>query len=287
MPKLIRLTDQEYHALENVWGHSQLEDLRRSPLLFYHRHVAHTLPPAETDALHFGTAVHVAVLEPDRFDQVVATIPTDVLTSNGAKRGKKWEAWRDDHPGMIHLHQADVQQIFQLRKTLRRNEALKAFVDAPGQVEATVTWRDELTGLNRKAKFDKLARFGKRAVIVDLKTSIDPYPEGFRKQTVQFGYHRKAATYCDGAEALGLQVAGFIFIAAPKQAGFDPIVYQVAASAIDVGRDENRALLNELARRLQTDDWHHPQFDTIHELELPPWKYPPVTVVVKGRTVTV
>jgi len=278
--KLLDMPAEDYHALEHVWGHTQMEDLRRSPPLFHGKYIAHTIPPEQKDSFDFGTAVHIALLEPERWDDAIVSIPIDVLTSNGARRGKKWEAWRDAHEDKIQLLPRDVAHIRYLRAVLRQNEALKVFLDAKGPVESSIIWQDEPTGLRRKTRPDKLAMFGKHrrneCVIVDLKTSYDPYPATFRKQMADLGYHRKAACCVDGAIALDLDVIAFVLIAIPKKIGYDPIVYEVARSAISLGREENREGLNDLARRLRTGDWHHPNFDTIHELDLPEWAYPAI-----------
>ena len=286
MAQTLKLSAEQYHALENVWGNSQLSDLAESPLLFYQRHIIKSLPPAESQAFDFGTAVHLALLEPHKFYGRVAPIPPEVCASDGSKRGKAWERWRDDHEGLILLHQAEVDRIVAMQSNLRRNEALRFLLHAPGPVEKSILWTDGPTGLRRKARPDKIAKSGNQCVVIDVKSTIAPYPEGFQKQLVSFGYHRQAAYYLDGVEAAGMKPTGFVIIAVPKKPGYDPVVFKLAESAIQVGREQNGRLLVELHRRLRLDDWHVDAFDQIHELDLPANAYPPIELIVKGQTVT-
>lgn len=284
MAEILKLSMTEYHALEGVWGNSQFTDLAESPPLFYERHVARSLPPAESETFSLGIAIHTAILEPGKFYDRVAAIPPDCLASDGSKRGKKWEAWRDDHQGLILLHQAEVDRIVAMQTNLRRNEALRFLLDAPGPVERSILWTDEDTGLRRKARPDKIAKSGKQCVVIDVKTTIAPYPAGFAKQLVSFGYHRQAACYLDGVEAAGMKPTGFVIIAVPKKPGYDPVVYRLARSAIDAGRQENRRLLRELRHRLAVDDWHVDAFNRICELNLPEWQYPEVQLIFPRRS---
>ena len=61
----------------------------------YHLQRTGKLPkPGPTEAQQFGTRVE-SMLRGDDCHEVIV-IPPEVLTSNGQRRGKKWEAWRDE-----------------------------------------------------------------------------------------------------------------------------------------------------------------------------------------------
>src|SRR6185503_13815919 len=71
---------REYLKIDAL-GSSRLEHLAVSPL--HYRYMS-TQPDEETDAQELGTALHVAVLEPDLFDSAYVIEP-DIARIGGAK----------------------------------------------------------------------------------------------------------------------------------------------------------------------------------------------------------
>ena len=70
---------------------SQLSDLNRSPLHYWARHVDPDRIIAEkySPALKFGTAVHMAVLEPALFMQTYAEGPMAARSTRGLERCRR------------------------------------------------------------------------------------------------------------------------------------------------------------------------------------------------------
>ena len=106
--------NEEYHKGPGL-SSSDLKLLARSPL---HYKTAKAIPPKETDAMRLGTAVHCAVLEPDRFEKEYAAAPEaiDRRTKAGKAHWAELEA-----TGKVVLSGEDAQMVRGMADSVRRH----------------------------------------------------------------------------------------------------------------------------------------------------------------------
>ncbi len=107
---------------------------------------------------------------------------------------------------------------------------------------------------------------------IDLKKCADPSPQGFAKSSANYGYFRQQAFYEFGHSAVfGEDLERFRFIAIGDEAPYPIGVYQLDATAVELGRQQIRKTLSEIAECYATGVWRHKWEMQTNELSLPFW----------------
>lgn len=259
------LSEADYRAAPG-WSYSQLKLLPDQPELFHGRFISKIWPLEPTAAMDLGTIFHQAVLT----GKPLPIIPEDVLSASGSKSGAKWKEWAEANPGPC-LKAREAEPILAMIDSVWADTQAAKLLQADGRVELPLFGTDGPTGLPIKGRLDKLCAFPGGVVIVDLKSTADPSPEAFGRQVWQQRYHRQAAFYSMLAVLSGECVEGVAFVAVRNAPPFECVVYQCDQAMLDQGFAENRAALDDLARRLKADYWHGATHNRITELTLPKW----------------
>lgn len=79
------LPNEVYHSANGI-SSTQLKDVRISPMYYYGRHIAKTIPREQNDAMLRGTIIHSYVLEPEKFEREFAVpeeVPAEVVSTSG------------------------------------------------------------------------------------------------------------------------------------------------------------------------------------------------------------
>lgn len=79
------LPNEVYHSANGI-SSTQLKDVRISPMYYYGRHIAKTIPREQNDAMLCGTIIHSYVLEPEKFESEFAVpeeVPAEVVSTSG------------------------------------------------------------------------------------------------------------------------------------------------------------------------------------------------------------
>lgn len=257
------MTRDTYAALAGVnW--SSLRHIADSPMHYRHR-LDH--PPAQTSAMVLGIAAHMAILEPERFESEVVTPPPDALASNGARRGKAWEAWRDAHADRVILTASEHAQCVAMAESVRAHPSAARLLDGV-RAEVPLTWRDEATGLACKGLVDALRPDG---VLVDVKTTSKGVgPRAFSAHVARMGYHAQLAHYRAGVLAEHGACPAVYIVAVESVAPYDVVVYEVDEDALYAGDEWRRELLARLAECMERDEWPGTS-SGVERLELPAW----------------
>lgn len=256
---------EDYAAIQAInW--STLKHMRESPA---HYRAAQSAPlTPDTDALILGRVAHMALWEPDR-------LLTDVVAwDGGTRRGKAWDAFKEEHAGKDIIRSRDLEPIRRMADAVRSHPAAGPILKAAGKGEQTITWTDTRTKLPCKARIDWLTDDGD---LVDVKTTADLSPVGFSRAVHRYGYHGQLAHYWSGCIANGLRVRRALIIAVEKTEPYDVVVYQLEngapEGALFVGRQMRDELLAELAACIDTDTWPG-RSTTIEPLDLPRYALP-------------
>lgn len=254
----------DVYASWDATNHSLLREVGRSPA-HAREYLVH--PPASTKDQDFGHALHVAVLEPDRFDaQYVLAIKVDRRTNVGKAA---WAEFCTANAHRIPLIPDEYEQCMAMREAVWTSSAAE-LLKGPGLNEVCAVWKDDETGLTCKARYDRLtARLG-WSVIVDVKTAVDGGMDVFARACARYAYHEQCAFYLDGAAALAPRERRFLHLVVEKDRPHCVVVYELDDQAIEAGRRRNRRALRALAKAKQTGIW--PGYpDGWNPLSIPKW----------------
>ena len=209
---LTNLANETYHAAEGYSSTTLRDALSGGMAKVQWRRQA----PRKTEdspALSLGTAVHTAILEPERFAAEYACAPqVNLRTNDGKEQMTAFEVECQDS-GKVPLKADDYATV-----TLMRDSALAyptvSELLANGAAELSIFYRTH-AGMLLKVRPDWLGCYGRALFILDVKTTDDVLD--FGKSVEKFGYHVQAAFYEHVIQqALGLQ-ADFAFCAIGKR----------------------------------------------------------------------
>lgn len=236
-----QLSRAQYDSLEGRTNWSLLRNIVRSPAHYRH---AVTAVHEDSDAMRLGRAVHLAVLEPERFRASIA------VWEEGPRRGKAWDAFCVEHRGVEILRQADYETCIAMQAAARADAVAARYLSG-GQSEVSVLWAHSTPAqgalpafnVDCKARPDFVAECG---ALVDLKTSKDASPDAFGRSAFNLHYHAQAAWYVDGYEAAtGIRLP-FVLVTVEAGAPHVVTVYRVGEDILQLGRAEYRAALERL-----------------------------------------
>jgi len=230
---------------------SALKELRRSPLHYKHR----LTNSKETEPMRLGTAAHVAVLEPDRFDATYAT--WGERTDSGRMRprnGKLYDAFVSANAGREILTEDQQIDAMAMQSAVRGCDAAMVYL-RHGDPEVTINWTDAHSERPCRGRVDWLTKVDGMPVLVGLKTSRDCRPFIFGSQAAKLSYHLQWAFYHDGYEAITGKSAKVVEIVVESAAPHDVAVYVVPSDVIEQGRAEYRELLELLAECERNKKW--------------------------------
>ena len=254
--------NEAYHAARGVSKSDLAEILDWTPA---HWKARKEEPREETDAMRFGTALHAAVLEPDRFAAEYEIAP-DV--DRRTKAGKEtWEAAQAG--GKILLKADQMQAVGRMRDNILDLHAVQVLLSS-GEAEVSMfAHLADFHPLRGKCRPDWLNT--EQSAILDLKTTTDARPQKFNNAVFEFHYEMQVAYYSHIYNLrTGDTLRAFVFVAVEKTPPYAAAAYVLDAPAIEYGGVECRRALDIFQRCFANDDWpgYSRQVETIG---LPKW----------------
>lgn len=234
------ISSYDYHHTIDAVSNSYLGRLSKVP-------AAAKIPQDETAAMQFGRAFHCYVLEKDSFYQqfvVPDTFPTKPNVRSTQKTKDTYGAWLQELKGLQPLTQDDLDTIIAMRDAVLLHPSASKFLQE-GVSETTLIWTDEETGLQCKARPDRIPD-GNKGVILDLKSTISADEYSFQTDCVKYGYAREAAIYLEGFGKLtGALYQDLIFalIAVEKTEPYRVECYTIESDFLQWGWGEFHRLL--------------------------------------------
>jgi hypothetical protein len=272
----------DYHNGEGV-SKSQLDLIAKSPAHYYHNQL-HKHDRKESEAFKIGRLAHLAVLEPELFNDTVVVAPE---CDRRTKEGKAiWAAFTDDlaNAGKDVLKQQEYTQVRAIQASVARHPAANLLLSGKGPTrELSVYWNEHVEPSVKYPMLDKDVLCRCRpdllippksvgnggGIVVDLKTTRDASPNGFKKSVRMFRYDVQAAWYLDGVNqgfAKGEPMfSTFLFIAVEKEPPYGVAVYQLDEADIISGREKARSDLATYAHATSTGvyDAYSPQIQLL------------------------
>jgi hypothetical protein len=240
-----------YHGTKAL-SKSGLDQFRKSPAHFRAWQDG-TTKNESSPALEFGTAVHMAILEPELF-----ALNYTLFTGDRRNKDGKMAYEAVIASGKIPLNQEQWDNITGAAAAVHAHPAAALLVE---KIQTEVSCFDSWNGVKVKARIDGLAK----DYIIDVKTTQDASPVAFGKSCAQFRYHVQAAWY---QRITG--VNRFIFIAVEKEAPYGVACYELDEQAISLGHIIIEEQLRTYVECEQLNSW--PCYSShIQSLSLPAW----------------
>lgn len=198
----------------------------------------HGLPRSRS--LDWGSAAHSIVL--GRGADFVAC-PEEFLSSDGSmyrtKEGRAWTQLQREL-GRIPLTPTDHAGIFAMAEEILANPHAAELLTDPGRRPEVSAYYECAEGLWMRSRFDLLS-----GSLADLKTSVDPHPDAWRRSAWKFGYHVQDAAYRTAfVEVTGDPDPGpMVFIVVQSKAPFVTGVYTLDREFERLGREQLAASL--------------------------------------------
>lgn len=250
-----QLSNEAYHSAEGI-SKSGLDLILRSPA-----HYRYAERKESTRAMEIGTALHCAILEPDRFatDYMLLREVTDRRSSAYKDACKVWS------PEKV-LTGTEADRVAGMQESVLSHPALGQFVKAKGRCELSVFANDPETGVLVKCRFDKLLD---AKLAIDVKKTQDL--RDFSKSVVNYGYHMQAAFYTDVWKwATGIDLEGFMFAAVEEMLPHASAMLTLDDEAMDIGRVMYRKALDTYAQCYERDEWNG-IYQELAPIQLPSW----------------
>lgn len=262
-PGIHSISNAAYHAGPGISKSGLWKLWNETPAAFRYAQDCHT---PSTKAQDFGSAAHVAILEPELFEAEFARGPDARGNSNAWKESAAIASFN----GMTLLKPADYDAVLYLRDEARKNPIIRQLT-SDAQIEQAAYWKDEETGELCRCKPDVYSR--KHGLIGDIKTTTCAAREQWTRRLMDFGYHVQEPYYSDGWQiAGGGPVNGFVFIVVESTAPHLIAAYELDPDSAEEGRQIYRAALRLYADCKRSGNW--PGYaDKIQELRLPKWAF--------------
>lgn len=214
-----------------------------------------------TPSMEFGSALHCAVLEPERFAKEYVT------HGKVDKRTKAWKDFCDTNFDKLFIH----EDVLRMADSIRSLPSLKMILDdAATVVEASASWTDDETGVLCKGRFDIYNR--DLETTSDIKTTRSASPDGFALEVFKNGYHIQGALYRRACRILGLPCSDFIFFCVENKAPFCAAAYRLQDEVIDLGEAQVVQYLKRLKECEATGQW--PGYSNeILSIGIPSWSF--------------
>lgn len=197
-------------------------------------------------ALAFGSLSHLLTLQPQEFDSQYAVTDLNLATKEG-------KAWKAALPEGIQIVKNDDYEKAQMMADAVRDHPQAKMLFQDYIAEEPIYWTFD--GVPCKAKPDIVAEVYGRRFIADLKTTESVNPEAIRKSIAKWGYHRQAAWYLSGMEAVGRPCDAFIFIFVEKTYPYLVTMCQLDEEALAKGMEECLRAVSTLKECQDSGTW--------------------------------
>lgn len=193
------IPEDEYHALPRL-SQSSIKDILRSPAHYRYGE------RKETAAMRKGTAVDIAITEPQRLESYFHIVPDDLRMD---PRTAAYKAAVIEAGDKALIKRKDYDHALRIRDAVLAHETVGKLIDgAQAQPVALWTERTAQGPVRCKARLD-WANEGARALL-DLKTTVDARKFGLKAEDM--GYDIQGGFYTHGwMRAGGWEPEGFVF----------------------------------------------------------------------------
>jgi len=236
------MPNADYHAADGI-SKSGLDLIARSPA-----HFRYSAPRTASRNMEIGTAIHTAILEPERFASEYM-----LLRDVDDRRASAYKEAAKIYGGERTLTSSEADKVAGMQEAVWSNPEAVAFLrNQITRREVSFFTTDPITGVKVKARFDATCGIAG----LDLKKTQDARPEFFIKSIWNYRYHVQQAFYSDVFEwETGESLDDFRFLAVEEDAPNACKLYRLPHDLVAHGRKLYRTALNTYAECLNSGHW--------------------------------
>lgn len=245
-----------------------LKVMLESPKLFHAHFVDKKMERKETHALHFGSAIHLALLEPRSFlDRYV--VEPDLRRNTNAY--KEWRAAvLEGDPTAILVTQDDMDNLQGMVESIMSHRDASAML-RKGTPELSIYNTVQMGEIvvDGKARPDYLHENGD---LIDLKTTRDAGFQAFRRQIWEYRYDVSAAWHHRLVEAeYGQKSDRYVWwVALEKTRPWDVCVYRANDMVMEKGTLGWQKAIRLYDEAIKSGKWAGKQ-EAAQDIDLPQW----------------
>ena len=270
-------TNEAYHGDKTAVSSTGLKKILKSPASFYQYHVlGETEEP--TDAMKFGSAFHMYLLEPAEFKRNYLRVPRFVGktkegkdSENCAESRAMKEAWYKALPSTaVAMTDEEMDKLEGMLKALKRHKEAVNILKH-GIPEVSGYYVDPETGILCKIRPDFYHVSVKLRALLDLKTAADCTKRRFQSVIYDRKYHLSLAMYCEGIKIItGEDVQYPVLLAIEKLAPYEIAGYVADKEMMAKGSEDYHHCLRTLKHCMTTNLWPGYQ-SKFEDIGLPSW----------------
>ena len=229
------MPNDAYHSHPEGISSTGLKSVLRSPAHFKFQ-AAHT----PSRAMELGTAIHAALLEPDRFaaDYVLLREVKD-------RRASEYKEAVKTHGTEVVLTAGESDNVIGMQEAVLSNPLMRSRLTGEGWRELSLFVRDPATDVLIRVRYDLLLTDG---TIVDVKKTQDARPDAFSRAVDNYSYDLSAALYADAFEWATGEEAQFEFAAVEEAMPHGHKLYRPCDTTLGEGRRKYREALASFAQ---------------------------------------
>jgi len=234
-------------------------------------HYEITHPKEDTLSLVKGHATHAAILEPKVFDSLYCAEPDfgDLRTKAARASRDTWRVERENH---ATLPPKEYAKCIAMRDKVMADPYWKEFVVGKGQNEITVLWTDEETGLDCKARIDRLTVAHGYPTLLDIKTDCGVGDRGIERAIFKYHYHIRMAWYAHALSRVKPAEWRIVLLWILNEPPHTLRTTEFDEAWLKEGQNGFRACLNKYAECLKTG--YYPGYPHgIDVVPMPIWAY--------------
>lgn len=253
--------DQQLYRGVDAVANSDLLLIERNPSDYIWNREAPS-DPSKTGTLDLGTAIHTALLEPEKFEQQIRIF--DKAKSRDTVKFAEFEK-EPENEGKIILLEKEYDQLRFMVDSAHAHPTMRRFLTVEADNECSIYVDDKERDIKRKIRPDRDPNKSGLPLLLDLKKTagIEDWREGVRWRNPLFkmNYGHTAAYYMDTASIYyGEQINEYVFLLV--QSSINAGKYPVAV--ITVTREELEqygffervyANLDKYAECKHSDNW--------------------------------
>ena len=227
--KKIKDTNEEYHAHDSISA-SGLKTIFKKSVFHYINREKFIFKTA----MNFGSAVHSALLEPEKKE--ILTLPDNLNLRTKKDRLFKKELLRDNQDKIVITKEEKIALDQIIQNTLN-NKLANNLLFTLDEIENS--YYGEYQSIPCRIRPDGIKK-GK--YIIDIKTCQDASPKSFRNAIYKYAYHLQCCFY---SEMLGYDPYEFRFIAIENKYPYDVSVYSLSDDLVENGKLAWRTAFNQ------------------------------------------
>ncbi len=218
------LSHDEYHSISDALGSTGVKTI-------YSKSVAHYKFQEFVQKVHFdvGTAVHIAVLEPDKFDNEVIKCGKNRMTKEYKELKKNKQS------NQVIVTDIEYDKCLRIRDSVhQKSEVNKLLVSDNGQSEISAFAKDPRTKIKLKTRPDRAVMGSQSDILLDLKTTQLADEDSVVRSIARYGYHIQEAFYRHVWQlATNKKVSRFVFLFVEKEPPFACCLYEIPEAFLD------------------------------------------------------